>query len=53
MIVAAKTMAFMGIDIFSDPVLIRKAKEEFIKSVGDYEYKALLGEREPALNYRD
>jgi aminobenzoyl-glutamate utilization protein B len=53
MVVAAKTMAFTGIDLFSDAVLIRKAKEEFMKSVGDYKYQALLGDRKPALNYRD
>jgi aminobenzoyl-glutamate utilization protein B len=53
MIVAAKTMALTGIDLFTDPTIIIKAKEEFIKSVGDYKYQALLGDREPALNYRD
>ena len=30
-----------------------KANEEFKKAVGDYKYKALLGDRKPALNYRD
>jgi aminobenzoyl-glutamate utilization protein B len=53
MIVAAKTMAFTAIDLFTNPELIKKAKEEFIKSIGDYKYKALLGDRKPALNYRD
>ena len=53
MIVASKTMAFTAIDLFTNPELIKKAKEEFIQSKGDYQYKALLGDRKPALNYRD
>ena len=53
MMVAAKTMAFTAIDLFLNPALITKAKEEFKKSKGDYQYKALLGDRKPALNYRD
>ena len=53
MMVAAKTMAFTAIDLFTNPELIKKAKEEYIKTKGDYEYKALLGDRKPALNYRD
>ena len=53
MIVASKTMAFTAIDLFTDPELIKKAKEEFLQAKGDYEYKALLGDRKPALNYRD
>ncbi|MFY9464690.1 MAG: amidohydrolase [Sediminibacterium sp.] len=53
MMVAAKTMALTAIDLFTDPTLVNKAKEEFLQSKGDYQYKALLGERKPALNYRD
>ncbi len=53
MIVAAKTMAFTAIDLFLKPELVKKAKEEFISTKGDYQYKALLGDRKPALNYRD
>jgi aminobenzoyl-glutamate utilization protein B len=53
MMVAAKTMAFTAIDLFTNPELIKKAKEEFIETIGDYKYKALLGDRKPALNYRD
>jgi aminobenzoyl-glutamate utilization protein B len=53
MMVAAKTMALTAIDLFTDIDLIIKAKEEFKKSKGDYQYKALLGDRKPALNYRD
>lgn len=53
MIVAAKTMAFTAIDLFLTPALIQKAKDEFTISKGDYQYKALLGDRKPALHYRD
>lgn len=53
MMVAAKTMTFTAIDLFLNPELIKKAKEEFIISKGAYQYKALLGNRKPALNYRD
>ena len=53
MLVASKTMALTAIDLMSNPVLLAKAVEEFIKSKGDYKYKALLGDIKPALNYRD
>ena len=53
MMVAAKTMAFTAIDLFLNPALIIKAKEEFKVMKGDYMYKAILGDRKPALNYRD
>jgi aminobenzoyl-glutamate utilization protein B len=53
MMVAAKTLAFTALDLFTNPALIKKAKEEFIQTKGDYQYKALLGDRKPALNYRD
>lgn len=53
MMVAAKTMAMTAIDLFTNPLLIQKAKEEFIQSKGNYKYEALLGTRKPALNYRD
>ena len=53
MMVAAKSMALMAIDLYSSPALIEKAKLEFKKDKGNYQYKALLGDIEPALNYRD
>lgn len=53
MMAAAKTMALTAIDLFTKPALIEKAKQEFIKDKGDYQYKALLGDIKPALNYRD
>ena len=53
MLVASKSLTFLAIDLFTNPDLIKKAKEEFAISIGDYQYKALLGHRKPALNYRD
>ncbi|WP_462262227.1 M20 family metallopeptidase [Ferruginibacter sp.] len=53
MMVAAKTITLTAIDLFTTPALITKAKEEFIKDKGDYKYAPLLGDRKPALNYRD
>lgn len=54
LMVAAKTMSLTAIDLFTDPTLIVKAKEEFVKARGnDFQYKPLLGDRKPALNYRD
>lgn len=53
MMVAAKTMALTAIDLYTNPSLITKATEEFKAAKGDYQYEALLGNRKPALNYRD
>ncbi|HTL06823.1 MAG TPA: amidohydrolase [Chitinophagaceae bacterium] len=53
MMVAAKTMALTAIDLFTNPALITAAQTEFIKAKGAYNYNALLGDRKPALNYRD
>ena len=53
MIVAAKTMALTAIDLYLHPELIQKAAAEFKQAKGNYQYKALLGDRKPALNYRD
>ena len=53
MMVAAKTMTLTAIDLFTNPALVQKAKDEFRAAKGDYQYKALLGDRKPALNYRD
>jgi len=53
MMVAAKTMALTAIDCYLNPSLVAQAKLEFKKDKGDYQYQALLGDRKPALNYRD
>lgn len=52
--VAAKTLAGTAIDLFTQPDVIAKAKAEFEKRRGpDFKYAPLLGDRPPALNYRD
>ena len=54
MMVAAKTLALTGIDLFTNPALVKAATEEFRKARGeDFKYKAILGDRLPPLNYRD
>jgi aminobenzoyl-glutamate utilization protein B len=53
MLVASKAMALTAIDLMSNPLLIQKATQELKSSIGDYKYKALLGDIKPALNYRD
>lgn len=54
MMVAAKTMTLTAIDLLLDPEEIKKAKTEFDQARGDnFIYEPLLGNREPALNYRD
>ena len=52
--VAAKTMAATMLDYFTRPDVVARAKEEFLKRRGgDFRYAALIGDRPPALNYRD
>lgn len=54
MMVAAKTLSLMAIDLFSNLEFIEKAKAEFLKSRGpDFKYIPLLGDRPPALDYRN
>ncbi len=53
MLVASKSMALTAIDLMTNPAIIQKANEEFKASIGDYKYRALLGDIKPALNYRD
>ena len=54
LMVAAKTIALTAIDLYTQPLLIEKAKQEFKNARGNnFQYKALLGDRKPALNYRD
>lgn len=54
MMVAAKTLAATALDLFKNPALIESAKAEWTKRKGvEFKYKALLGDRKPALNYRD
>jgi len=52
--VAAKTMAGTLMDLFTQPDVITKARAELTRRRGgDFKYAALLGDRAPALNYRD
>ena len=54
MMIAAKTLALTAIDLFQDNNLVNKAKEEFLERRGaDFKYIPLLGDRAPALNYRN
>ena len=53
MMVAAKTLALTAVDLFTQPELVGRAKEEYNERIGpDFRYEALLGDREPALDYR-
>ena len=54
MIVAAKTMSLTAMHLILNPDALKKANEELIKERGqDFEYKPLLGDRKPPLDYRD
>ena len=53
MIIAAKTLALTAVDLFKDPELVKAAQSEFIERRGaDFQYIPLLGDRAPALDYR-
>jgi aminobenzoyl-glutamate utilization protein B len=54
MMVAAKTLTLTAIDLFKDPKLVQQAREEFLERRGpDFQYIPLLGDRAPALDYRN
>ncbi|MEO9617230.1 MAG: amidohydrolase [Parasphingorhabdus sp.] len=51
--VAAKTLSLAAIELYTNPDLRAEAKAEFDKARGpDYQYKSLLGDRDPPLDYR-
>ncbi len=51
--VAAKAMALMAAELYTNPQLRADARAEFNAARGpDYQYKSLLGDREPPLDYR-
>ena len=51
--VAAKAMALMAVELYQNPELRSAARAEFDAARGeDYEYKSLLGDRDPPLDYR-
>jgi len=54
MVVAAKTLALTGIDLYLQPGLIVRAKEEFNRRRGpNFVYVPMLGDRAPPLDYRN
>jgi aminobenzoyl-glutamate utilization protein B len=51
--VASQTLALAGKELFLRPDLVAAAKAEFAERRGaDFKYRALLGDRAPALDYR-
>ncbi len=54
MMIAAKTLALTAINLYQDKELVKKAKVEFLERRGaDFKYIPLLGDRAPALDYRN
>lgn len=54
MMVAAKTLAATAIDLFKDPEAIAAGRAEFLERRGaNFRYVPLLGDRPPALDYRE
>jgi len=54
LMIAAKALTLTGMQLFDDPSIIEATKKEFLQIRGeDFEYIPLLGEREPALDYRN
>ena len=53
MLLAARLMALTATDLFQDAGLIQRAWAELEQRRGeDFQYEALLGDREPPLDYR-
>jgi len=51
--VAVKTLTLAAIELFTNEKLRKAAWEEFEAARGpDYQYKSLLGDRAPPLDYR-
>ena len=50
---AAEALALTGVDLFTDPDLVARARVEFDERRGkDFRYVPLVGDREPPLDYR-
>lgn len=50
---AARLLAKTAVDLIQDPDIIAAAQAEFVQARGaDFEYEALLGDRQPPLDYR-
>jgi len=52
MMVAAKTMALTGLDLFTNPEHIARARAEFDRRKGGFAYSTKVGDRKPPLDYR-
>ncbi len=53
MLNAAKTLTMTGIDLFNNPELVDKAKKELQEKSGvGFQYKSLIGDRKPPLDFR-
>ena len=53
LIVAAKTIAMTAVDLFTSPKALQQARAEFEQRRGSgFEYRSLIGDRKPALDYR-
>lgn len=53
MLLAAKVLAMTSLDILSDPSVVQEARQEWQERRGpDFQYEALLGDRDPPLDYR-
>ena len=51
--VAAETITLAAVELFTNEELRQTARAEFDEARGpDYEYKSLLGDRDPPLDYR-
>ena len=51
---AAHLLAKTGMDLYQDPETIKAAKAELVESQGpQFDYQALLGDRDPPLDYRN
>ena len=54
LIIAAKALTLTGMQLLDDPSIIEATKKEFLQIRGkDFQYTPLLGDRDPALDYRN
>ena len=52
--IAAKALTLTGMQLLDDPSIIEATKKEFLQIRGeDFQYIPLLGDRDPALDYRN
>ncbi len=53
LLLAAKVLAMTAVDLYTEPNLIRDAREEFEQRRGpEFQYHSLVGDRAPPLDYR-